>query len=328
MADRPKLGEFEVIRRYFAPLATTPGALGLTDDAALLEPPPGRELVLTVDAMIAGVHFLPDDPADLVARKLVRVNLSDLAAMGAEPLGYLLTTAWPRGLEEAWIADFAAGLAVDQAEFAIALLGGDTVSTDGPMALTLTAVGHVASGRAVRRLGAVAGDRLFVTGSIGDGALGLLVTRGGLADLPEVERMALLDRYRLPRPRVSVGPALVGIAHAMLDVSDGLVADAGHLAELAGLAIEIEAARVPLSAAAAHAVAADPALWPTVLTGGDDYELLFAAAPEAAARITGVARATGVAIAEIGRATTGEGVRVLDAEGHEVALTVPGWRHF
>jgi thiamine-monophosphate kinase len=328
MAGQPKPGEFEIIRRYLAPLATSPGALGLTDDAALLTPPPDCELVLTVDAMVAGVHFLDDDPPDLVARKLMRVNLSDLAAMGAEPLGYLLTTAWPRELGEDWIAGFVAGLAQDQAAYRCTLLGGDTVATPGPMSLTLTAVGQVPKGRAVRRQGARRGDAVFVTGSIGDGALGLLALKGELAGLSDGDLSWLAGRYRLPEPRTAVGPALTGLAHAMLDVSDGLVADAGHLAECAGLRFEVAQARVPLSPAAARAVAARPELWASVLGGGDDYELLFTAAPGDAAGVAAVADRTGVAITEIGRVVSGAGVCVRDADGQQVTLSMPGWSHF
>src|SRR5271157_4017004 len=173
--------EFALIARHFRPLAG-PGALDLTDDAALLVPPAGRDLVLTVDAMVAGVHFLPGDPPDLVGRKLLRVNLSDLAAKGATPLGYLMTVSAPRTTPEAWFADFATGLAQDQVEFAVTLLGGDTTSTPGPISLSLTAVGHVAPGCMLRRTGARAGDDIWVTGTIGDAALGLAVAQGRLAD--------------------------------------------------------------------------------------------------------------------------------------------------
>ena len=189
----PILGEFARIARYFAPLAG-PGALGLLDDAAVIDPPPGCQLVLTTDALVAGVHFLPDDAAELVARKLLRVNLSDLAAMGATPLGYLMTTALPPECGEAWLAGFAAGLAADQSEFAIALLGGDSVATPGPATLSLTAIGSVASGQAIRRAGARPGDGIYVSGTIGDAALGLRVLRGDLAGLGVAERCFLAER--------------------------------------------------------------------------------------------------------------------------------------
>ena len=328
MADRPKPGEFEVICRHFAPLATTPGALGLRDDAAILRPPEGHDLVLTADALVAAVHFLEDDPADLVARKLLRVNLSDLAAMGAVPLGYLLTTAWPTSLGEAWIAAFATGLFRDQAEFSIALLGGDTVSTSGPTTLSLTAIGSVPAGSAVRRDGAGIGDGIFLTGSLGDGALGLLAARGELPATPPEDLDYLLQRYRLPEPRSTVGPALRGIASAMIDVSDGLVADAGHLAEASGVAVVIERSALALSPAAARIVATTPGHWPTILTGGDDYELLFTAVPEVLPRIEAVARESGVPITRVGRVGDGEGVSVLDEAGRPLALPAAGWRHF
>ena len=214
--------EFSLIARHFRPLAG-PGAMDLTDDAAVLTPPPGRQLVLTADAMVAGVHFLPDDPPDLVGRKLLRVNLSDLAAKGAVPLGYLMTVSTPRDTPEAWFAGFAAGLAQDQATYRVTLLGGDTTSTPGPISLSLTILGHVAPDTAVHRFGAQDGDEIWVTGTIGDGALGLAVARGRLIDPTGF----LLSRYRLPQPRVGI--ALAGIASAGMDVSDGLVQDLGHI---------------------------------------------------------------------------------------------------
>ena len=235
--------EFSLIARHFRPLAG-PGSLDLLDDGALLTPPPGRQLVFTADAMVAGVHFLPDDPADSVAAKLLRVNLSDLAAMGAVPLAYLMTVSAPRETGDAWFAAFATGLARDQAQFGITLLGGDTTSTPGPTTLSLTAIGHVAPGAALRRTGAVAGDEIWVTGTIGDGALGLLALQGKVADADGW----LAGRYRLPEPRL--GLALHGVVSACMDVSDGLVQDLGHLCRASGLGAVIEAGLVPRSPAA------------------------------------------------------------------------------
>jgi thiamine-monophosphate kinase len=311
--------EFALIARHFAPLAGE-GALALGDDAALLDPPAGRSLVLAADAMIAGVHFLPDDPPETIGRKLLRVNLSDLAAMGAAPLGYLMTTAFPRDISDAWIARFAAGLAADQARFGLAVLGGDTVSTPGPLALSLTILGTVAPGAALRRNGARAGDEIWVSGTIGDGALGLLAARGDLADPDGF----LATRYRLPEPRVALGEALVGVARAAMDVSDGLVQDLGHLCRASGVSAEIEAARVPLSPAARRHWPAERA---RVLTGGDDYELLFAAPP--GAPVAEAAARAGIPATRIGRFTAGPpGVTVLDEAGAAIALPTGGWSHF
>ena len=318
------LGEFGRIAKFFAPLATTPGALGLTDDAALLDCPPGERLVVTVDAMVEDVHFLPDDPPDLVARKLMRVNLSDLAAMAARPVGYLLTTALPKSRGDDWLERFAQGLAQDQAEFGVTLLGGDSVSTPGPLTLTLTAFGRVSAGAEVRRGGAGPGDLVFVSGTIGDGALGLEAARGKLDGLLDPAAVAYLaDRYRLPQPRVGLGPRLAGLASAMMDVSDGLVGDLGHICEVSRAAGVIEAAHVPLSAAATRLDRLE-----TALTGGDDYELLFTAPPDRRDAILAVAAAAGVPVTVIGRIEAGQGVRVLDAKGAELNFAGQGWRHF
>ncbi len=323
-------GEFELIARHFAPLAKAPGALGLLDDAALLAPPAGAEIVLTADALVAGVHFLEEDPADLVARKLLRVNLSDLAAMGARPLGYLMTAALARPLDEAWVARFAQGLGEDQEAFGIALLGGDTTGTPGPTTLSLTALGAVPAGRALTRSGARAGDLVYLSGTLGDGALGLKAAQGALPDLPAEARATLIDRYRLPQPRLALGQALgeAGLASAAIDVSDGLAADLGHILEASGLAGVVETADLPLSEAARAALAGDPALLPLLLTGGDDYELLFTAFPEQAAAIATLARDLSLPLTRIGRLETGEGLSLRDAEGAEVALDKAGWEHF
>lgn len=319
MSDPALPAEFALIARHFRPLAG-PGALGLRDDAALITPPQGRELVLTVDAMVAGVHFLPDDPPDLIGRKLLRVNLSDLAAKGATPLFYLMTVSAPRGTPDAWFSGFAAGLALDQAQFGITLLGGDTTSTPGPVSLSLIAIGHVAPRQMVPRNGAAAGDEIWVTGTIGDGALGLAVAQGKLVD-PSGH---LLDRYRLPQPRV--GLPIAGIASAGMDVSDGLVQDLGHLCRAAGLGAEIEAASVPLSAAAR---AAGPDWLATCLTGGDDYELLLAIPPAHAAALQHSAQAAGMPVTRIGRFHAGAPrVMVRGPTGEEIRLDRPGWSHF
>jgi thiamine-monophosphate kinase len=311
--------EFALIARHFRPLAG-PGALDLQDDAAVLTPPPGRDLVLTADAMVAGVHFLPDDPPDLVGRKLLRVNLSDLAAKGATPLGYLMTVSTPRDTPDAWFAGFAAGLAQDQREYGITLLGGDTTSTPGPISLSLTILGHVAPGRAVHRSGARPGDGIWVTGTIGDGALGLAVARGRLQDPSGY----LLSRYRLPQPRV--GLAIAGVASAGMDVSDGLVQDLGHLCRAGGLTAEIDAGAVPLSPPARQAGAA----WlVTCLTGGDDYELLLAVPPARDAALRQAAEAGGVAVTRIGAFRSGPAkVITRDPDGTPMALPTGGWSHF
>lgn len=310
--------EFGFIARHFRPLAG-PGALDLADDAACFTPPAGRALVVSADAMVQGVHFLPDDPPATLGGKLLRVNLSDLAAMGAEPLGYLLTLALPADMTEAWFAGFCQGLAADQRRFGLVLLGGDTTrSPHGPLVLSLTILGHAAPGRILRRSGARPGDGIWVTGSIGRGALGLLSLTGRLAD-PDG---GLAQHYRLPEPRLAVGQGLHGIASAAMDVSDGLVQDCGHLCRASGCAAELAVARVPLPEAAR----AD--LLETCLAGGDDYELLFTVPPAAEAGVPALAARTGVAMTRIGRMLEGPpGVRVLDAAGAPLALSRGGWSH-
>jgi thiamine-monophosphate kinase len=321
------LGEFERIRRFFAPLAG-PGGLGLADDAALVECAAGERLVVTTDAIVEGVHFLPEDPPELVARKLLRVNLSDLAAMAARPLHYLLTTAFSAAVGEAWLAGFASGLGEDQERYGVDLLGGDSVMTSGPAVLSLTAIGTVAAGMEVRRSGASPGDRIWVSGTIGDAMLGLGVLRGAHPQLAAQHRQALIDRFRIPEPRTQLGPALAGIAHAMIDVSDGLLADLGHICETSNAGATVELMALPLSAAARAAVAAEPGLRPHLATGGDDYELLFTAPENAAAAIAALSARFGLPLTPIGRVETATGVRLVDADSRAVATGTAGWRHF
>lgn len=324
-----KSGEFEIIARYFAPLAVgVPGALGLTDDVAFLDVSEGEELVAKTDSVVASVHFLPDDPPDLIARKVLRRNLSDLAAKGAVPRWYLLDAAFPKGVGDAWIAGFARGLAHDQAEFDVSLVGGDTKATPGLATFAITLLGVVRAGSGLRRNGARVGDEIYVTGTIGDAALGLLARRGRLRFLKPRQRDALIGRYRLPQPRVALGPHLLGVASASIDVSDGLVADLGHLCETSKLAGVIEEARVPLSPPARAALARRPQLIAQVLTGGDDYEILFTAPAAAANTLERLAGELKVPITRIGRMTAGKGVTVLDAEGRARKLARPGWTHF
>ena len=303
--------EFSRIARHFRPIAG-PGSLGLTDDAAVFAPPAGRELVMTADAMVEAVHFLPGTAPGLVARKLLRVNLSDLAAMGAVPFGYLVTISVPRHFGDDWFAGFAAGLALDQAEFGLTLLGGDTTETPGPLTLSLTAIGHVAPGEAILRSGARPGDDIWVTGTIGDGALGLHAARGELAD-PDGY---LTGRYDLPTPRL--GLPLAGWAHAAMDVSDGLFQDLGHICRASNVAATIEAARIPLSP---QASAAGPQWRTKAWIGGDDYELLLVA-PH------GSPLPDGIHATRIGRTRAGEGVEVIGEAGETLPLATEGWSHF
>lgn len=323
-------GEFELIARYLAPLARgAEGAFGLTDDAALLTPPEGESLVLTVDTLVEGIHYLPDDPPGQVARKLLRVNLSDLAAMGARPLAYLLSLALPRHCEETWLAGFTAGLAEDQAAYGLDLIGGDTVGTDGPATLTLTAVGAVTPERVLRRAAAAAGDEIYVSGSLGDAALGLKVLRGELT-VPDEAAGTLAARYRLPQPRIDLGRALAaaGLASAAIDVSDGLVADLGHLCDAWRLGADVEADAVPLSEPAAAALERVPELREAILTGGDDYELLFTVPAGRNRKVAELAERLDLRLTRIGRMSEDAGVRVLDAAGRRVALNAAGWTHF
>lgn len=322
-------GEFELIERYFAPLAG-PDGLGLKDDAAVVEPPAGQSLVVTADALIAGVHFLDSDPPDLVARKALRVNLSDLAAMGAKPYGYVLTIAWPGQPEGPWVAAFAAGLAEDQERYGISLLGGDTTSGPGPLCLSISAFGFLRADRALRRSGAGEGDLVYVSGTLGDAALGLVLHKGALTGLDQASHDHLVSRYLLPQPRLDLGRALAdgSLASAAIDISDGLAADLGHVAEASGLAAVVEAPRLPLSPQARTAVALYEDLVPKIVSGGDDYELLFTVPPNREDEVQNLSRRLGLPLTRIGRLERGRGLVLSDADGRQRPLEPHGWQHF
>ena len=320
--------EFALIARHFAPLAAVePGALGLADDAAVLTPSPGCDLVITTDGIVAGVHFLADDPPETVGRKLLGVNLSDLAAMGARPRAYTVTIALPHGIDEGWVGSMVAGLGHMQRRHGVVLVGGDTVGTAGPLTLTATAFGEVAHGGAVLRSGARVGDALCVTGTIGDGYLGLQVLRGGLPELPAAAGDDLVARYRCPEPRLDLGMLLPGLVHAAIDVSDGLVADTGHVCDASGVGASLEARRLPLSDTARALVKRDETLLPALLSGGDDYELLIALSSAMVPVLEARGRAVGVPVTLIGKVIAGSGVRVLADDGQEMAFSKAGFEH-
>jgi thiamine-monophosphate kinase len=323
--------EDHLIARYFRPLATSPGAFGLTDDAAILTPPPGCDLVLTTDGVISGVHFMPHDPPGLIARKVLRMNLSDLAAKGAKPVGFLLSVALPAPIDEEWIAAFAKGVGEDAEEYGCPLLGGDTDHTPGPLAITIAAFGAVPHGKMVRRATAKMGDAVVVSGTIGDAALGLLRHKDNLL----VKRWQLTDeqgdylklRYLLPEPRTAMAEAVLRYASAAMDVSDGLAGDLAKLCHASGIAAEIDVSRVPLSDAAQAALTADPALIETILAGGDDYEILLTLAPDQLPAFCAAADAAGVPVTEIGYVVAGEGARFLQ-DGKELTFAHPSYSHF
>jgi thiamine-monophosphate kinase len=326
-------GEFELIETYFAPLsAGEPGSFGLRNDAAVARVAAGQDVVITSDMLVAGVHFLDDDPANELSAKCLAVNLSDLAAMGARPTGYLLSICWPQAPEEHWIAAFVRGLADLQARYDMHLLGGDTTAGSARLVICVTALGEVPQGLVLTRSGARDGDLVYVSGTLGDAALGLTVLQRQVnADGIGADGGSyLIGRYRLPEPRVALGRALAqrDLASACLDVSDGLLADAGHIAKASGLRLTLEQARVPLSQEAEVLLAQRPDLWPTVLTGGDDYELLFTAGADQASDLEALAVELDLPLTLIGRVEGGQGVGLVGTDGKSTEVGDGGWRHF
>lgn len=333
------MNEDTIIARFFRPLAANfPGADALRDDVAALTVPPGHELAVTTDALIAGVHFFADDaPAD-IAYKALAVNVSDLAAKAAEPLAYSLGLMLPRGTSESWLAAFAEGLSEAQTRFGITLSGGDTTSSpDGPLAIAITAFGTVPAGQMPRRSGSSAGDSLYVSGTIGDAALGLKLRENAAESanwpLTKDERAYLVQRYLLPEPRLALREALRAHATAAMDISDGLAIDCTRLCQASGVLGEVKAASVPLSAPARTALDANPALLETVLTGGDDYELLICIRAGEETTFETKAQAVGIAVTYLGKLmpisenTTGP-LLIIGADGNPLTLNRIGYDHF
>ena len=325
--------EDRLIARYFAPIAKDPGALGLVDDAAVLVPPPDCDLVLKTDPIVASVHFFPDDPPAAIACKALRVNLSDLAAKGARPLGFLLSLALPADIGDLWLSGFAEGLGADAEHFACPLLGGDTDRTPGLLTVTIAALGAVPRGTMVKRSSAQPGDRVVVTGTIGDSALGVRLRKqpelAASWGLHAAMRGHLLDRYLVPEPRLAIAEAIRGFASAAMDISDGLAGDFAKLCRASGVGGDIDVARVPLSAAARAALDRDASVIEPILTGGDDYEILATVPAEQLAAFRYSASSFGVDLTEIGVITGASGeARFVGRDGQPLKFARPSFSHF
>ena len=328
-----RLGEFDIIARYFAPLATEAAALALRDDAAVLVVAEGYELIATCDTLIEGVHFLPDDPPDSIGYKALSVNLSDLAAKGARGHVYLLSLAVRRDTQPSWFEAFAAGLRELQQGTGISLVGGDTTASPGPLTITITALGLVRHGHAVLRHGAKKGDRLYVSGTIGDAALGLRLLKDAALtrtwDLSAEDQAFLIDRYRRPQPRTELVIPVRNFAQSAIDVSDGLVGDVEKLAQVSRVGAVIEAGKVPLSPAARKALAHEPELLASLLTAGDDYEIVAAVPETSVSAFEAEAKNKGMPVTAIGRISgSGGEVKVLSPDGKPLELDRKGYAHF
>ncbi len=334
MASEKIDSEEAIIGEFWVPLAAgLPGAFGLQDDCAAIAPEPGTDLVVTTDAVIAGVHFLAGEEAGAIAWKALAVNVSDLVAKGATPLVYLMTLALPAAPERQWLAAFAEGLGRAQGAFGCSLIGGDTDRTPGPLSVSITALGMVPHGRMVRRATARPGDAVYVSGTIGDAALGLALARE-----PELALRCKLDAaarahldaaYRQPQPPVALSRAVLAYASAAMDVSDGLVKDFDRLCRSAGVGGRIEAASVPLSAAARAAIAGGGATLADLLTGGEDYQVLATVAPQHTRSFEQACAAAGAPVTRIGLIDDGaNGVRVCDESGRAMSFARTGWDHF
>ena len=335
-----KLGEFNLIAEYFAPLAKSPGALGLLDDGAIISLGKDEDLITTTDMLVSGVHFLAQAEPEEIATRLLAVNVSDLAAMGAIPMGYLLVTALTDAQDHDWLSRFAEQLEKDQARYGMVLLGGDTVATPGPLSLTLTAFGSVPQGQALKRSTAKTGDHIYVSGTIGDSALGLKALRNELPAIDPAYRASLIHRFQNPQPRIELGQALREIAHSdasknssvsscgVADISDGLIADLGHICETSHVGASVFANDLPLSEAADAVMKLDQMYLDTILSGGDDYELVFTIPSESQALFDRIDESMELKLTCIGKITPGTKIDVVDSSGKVIPLDTIGYRHF
>lgn len=323
MAVSDKPDEFDLIARFFAPLAG-PEGLGLKDDAALLRVPAGEELVLSKDVLVADTHFFADDDPSSIGFKAVSVNVSDLAAKGASPKYYLLGLSLPKTATLDWLEGFASGLKSAQDHYGIRLVGGDTTATNGPVTISITAVGVVPEGDMILRSGAKPGDAVMVTGALGDAAFALQALTG--ADI-EIEG-ACFERFYRPQARSDVGVQLRGIATAAADVSDGLLADMGHICMASGVGAKLYEDRLPVSIAVTNCLTKRPELKPLIWSGGDDYELLFTVPVEKIAAITNTLEDAGIRVSRIGDVVEGKTVELVDSSGKIRHADRKGYRHF
>jgi thiamine-monophosphate kinase len=331
--NKPATDEESLIAEFWAPLAAAfPGAFTLKDDCAVIAPVPGTELVVTTDALIEGVHFLPGEDAGAIGWKALAVNVSDLVAKGAEPLAYLMSIALPAAPDRAWLASFAAGLQSAQKAFACHLAGGDTDRTPGPLSVTIAAFGSVPSGTVVRRSTAQTGDHVYVSGTIGDATLGLALARdpglGQRCKLDHAACVALTAKFSHPRPPVALVPALLAYASAAMDISDGLMKDFERLCRASSVGGRIEAAKVPISQAARAVLTAGGTTRGELLTGGEDYEVLATVPDSRTADFERLAQRAGVHVTCIGTITAEVGVSAFDGSGNAMVFTKSGWDHF
>lgn len=325
------MNEFDFIATYLAPLAGA-GGLNLKDDAALLKPSAGKDLVLTKDTMVEGVHFPPGHFGGDTADKLLRVNLSDLAAKGAHPIGYMLSIVWPKGIDGTYFKGFAAGLRDVQDAYNFELLGGDTTSSEGPMVVTATFIGEVPKGEMVLRSGAKVADDIWVTGTIGDAYLGLQSALGrALEPQPSAEALWHFEEaYYRPEPRLLFRKTLRKHASGAADISDGLVADAAHIAKASGVCFILEADKIPFSSAAGAWLSKqkdEDEAFKTLVTAGDDYELIFTASAGFRQEINRAAKTIGLRVSRVGTVGQGEGVRI-SSDGKVMTFQNTGYTHF
>ena len=325
--------EFEIIARIFAPLANESGALELKDDAAVLAVAEGHELVVTCDTLVEGVHFLKDDPPRTIGFKTLAANISDLTAKGARGYVYTLSLAVPKDVRTDWLEEFAEGLKDVQERTGISLVGGDTTGSPGPPVITITALGLVSPAQAVTRLGAKPGDRLYVSGTIGDAYLGLrLLQEPDLArawGLSNDEIAFLVDRYRRPALNDELAVLVRNFAKAAIDVSDGLIGDIEKLCRVSHVGARVETENVPFSDAAKTVLARDPERLPDLITAGDDYVVVVAVSEKSADAFESESRAQNAQMTALGTiAEASEGIEAVGGQGRVLDLNSKGFSHF
>lgn len=329
--------EFALIDQFFATLMGDDQHV-LLDDGAVFTPSSDQQTVIATDTLVAGVHFRTQDPAERIAQKALRTNLSDLAAMGATPFGYLLNLSLPSDMTEPWLASFSSGLAQDQKQFNLKLMGGDTTKTSGPLVITITVLGTIPPKMALARRKAQPGDRLYVSGTLGDSALGLQILNGNFSTVPQDLKSYFIDRYQLPQPRLSLGQKLRGCAHAAIDISDGLLADLEHICKASNLSAWVQLSTLPVSSPLQELLnrSSDQRkhqLLNFILNGGDDYELIFTVAPSESEHIAFLSQQMDIPITLIGhlglddKASDPNHIHLLNEHNQPIGMDFKGYEH-
>ena len=318
--------EFEIISDFFSPLARDKGSFGLSDDVAVLSKAKGYHFIVSTDMLISEVHFFSNDDPEDIASKCIRVNISDIVSKGAIPKYYFLSIALPKETDDKWIKSFTKSLKIEQKNFNISLMGGDTVSTTGPLTINIVCIGVIEKNKLIRRNGAMPGEDIYVTGEIGSAKIGLEILKKNIIANSDLENY-FIKKYRLPCPRNKLGPKLINLASSSIDISDGLISDLNHICLASNVKAEVNYSLLPVSNCISQLNLTENQLKNIILNGGDDYEIIFTSNSLNSTKIFDLSKFLEVNITKIGMIVQGEGIEVFDKESKKIDLILDGYKH-